>query len=86
MLPCPFCGCDTPELGNTHTPYFSVTCSECGGEISGESFGAHPKGNGKFHYDPEPAGPFNGDYHELPANYRRAARSAVAAWNRRAYA
>ena len=30
---CPFCGCDTPNIQNTHTPCFSISCPECNAEI-----------------------------------------------------
>jgi hypothetical protein len=83
LLPCPFCGSESVAPTNTHTPYFSVECEDCGAEVSGQSFGKHSER--KWHYDPEarPSDKFDATYAELPANYRKAARSACDAWNRR---
>ena len=32
LLPCPFCGGDDLEVGNTHTPSYTVECVSCGAQ------------------------------------------------------
>ena len=81
LVPCPFCGSEDLELSNTHTPYFSVECQECGAEVHGECIGKHSATH--FSYSTEPRGQLEANYYGLPINYAKAARSAVAAWNRR---
>lgn len=87
LLPCPFCGGDDLQLGNTHTPKFSVECLSCNAEVGGLYFPYRgKKDNIKFHYDPElPAlSPFDAtELRQMPAAYQKAAASAVEAWNRR---
>ncbi len=79
---CPFCGSYNLELSNTHTPSFSVTCQDCGGEASGEYFpGPHHKT--RFHYSQNPQGKFEADFAGLWPEYQKAAVSACNAWNRR---
>lgn len=35
LLPCPFCGCEEPELTNSHTPSFWIECPQCGARSGG---------------------------------------------------
>lgn len=91
LLPCPFCGStDALRLQNTHTASFWVSCSEddggCGAKATGQFFPG-PTRRTRFVYDPE--APEGSTFEartlgELPPEYRRAAKSAIAAWNRRA--
>lgn len=91
LLPCPFCGStDALRLKNTHTASFWVSCSEedggCGAKASGQFFPG-PSRRTRFCYDPEaPEGStfYARTLGELHPEYRRAAKSAIAAWNRRA--
>jgi len=91
LLPCPFCGsADAPRLKNTHTASFWVSCSEedggCGAKASGQFFPG-PSRRTRFCYEPEePEGSkfYARTLGELHPEYRRAAKSAIAAWNRRA--
>nr|PZM98894.1 MAG: hypothetical protein DIU74_13105 [Pseudomonadota bacterium] len=91
LLPCPFCGsADAPRLENTHTASFWVSCSEeyggCGAQASGQFFPG-PSRLTRFCYDPEaPEGStfYARTLGELHPEYRRSAKSAIAAWNRRA--
>lgn len=82
LKPCPFCGSTDIDLSNTHTAAFSVECNDCGAEAHGEYFEG-PRAAKHIHYSPFPQSDHEGDYHQLPENYRLAADSAVAAWNRR---
>ena len=36
LKPCPFCGCAEPELNNTHTPSYWISCPACTAEVHGE--------------------------------------------------
>lgn len=93
LLPCPFCGSAyAPRLRNTHTASFWVSCSDedggCGAEASGQFFPG-PRRRTRFGYDPEAPEGSKFDARtldELHPEYRRAAESAIAAWNRRATA
>jgi len=40
VLPCPFCGCEKPELENTWTACYWLECPECLVPVEGESFSA----------------------------------------------
>lgn len=88
LAPCPFCGGADIRLHNTHTPKFSVECEDCGAEAHGEYFpfrGNKEKALFSYEHDSEPGIPFQtGDISKMPAAYRKAAASAIAAWNRRA--
>src|SRR5690606_1042515 len=75
---------------NTHTASFWVSCSEeyggCGAQASGQFFPG-PSRRTRFCYDPEaPEGStfYARTLGELHPEYRRAAKSAIAARNRRA--
>lgn len=69
ILPCPFCGSHDIELCNTHTPSYWMECQECDAQVHGE-------------YGPDlVSGP--GSYGSL-RQHEAAAKSAIAAWNRRA--
>ena len=35
---CPFCASREVSIQNTHTACYTVTCNDCGGEITGKSF------------------------------------------------
>lgn len=82
LKPCPFCGGTDIEIANTHTPKFWVECNGCEAEARGEYFEGQPA-ESHFHYDPMPNSDFDGDYEQLPENYKAAFRSAIAAWNAR---
>lgn len=84
LLPCPFCGSDCVELSNTHTPSFWVGCKDCGAEVNGQYFPSRRKRVTKFSYTATtPTSPFESNYAGLHVEYRKAADSAIAAWNRR---
>ena len=83
LLPCPFCGSDDLELCNTHTPSFWVECHGCEAQVHGEYFEG-PRRKTKFGYAEAPRGPFEANFANLHSEYRKAAKSAIAAWNRRA--
>lgn len=89
LKPCPFCASTNLEIGNTHTPSFSVRCNECEAEASGDYFPT-PAGqvrSERFHYSAEPDDSgFEADFDALHPEYQRAFTSAVEAWNRRATA
>jgi len=38
LLPCPFCGSANPEVKNTHTACYWVECTQCGAQVSGDSY------------------------------------------------
>lgn len=78
LAPCPFCGSEELELCNTHSPSFWVEC-ECGVEVHGEAFATRTSQS----YSAEPEGPNEADYAGLRPIFRKAADSAIAAWNRR---
>jgi hypothetical protein len=82
LKPCPFCGGTDIEIANTHTPKFWVECNGCEAEARGEYFEGQPA-ESHFHYDQMPNSDFDGDYEQLPENYKAAFRSAIAAWNAR---
>jgi hypothetical protein len=82
LKPCPFCGGTDIEIANTHTPKFWVECNGCEAEARGEYFEG-PPAESHFHYDPMPNSDFDGDYEQLPENYKAAFRSAIDAWNAR---
>ncbi|KGB98081.1 GP46 domain protein [Burkholderia multivorans] len=87
LLPCPFCGGTDPEIWNTHTPSFTVQCTVCDAEATGEHFPT-PTGTvreDRFHYSPTPDDTgFEAAFDDLHPEYKEAFRSAVDAWNRRA--
>lgn len=90
-LPCPFCGrSDTLRLANTHTAKFWIECDTdlggCSAQVHGEYFDG-PQRRTRFSYNPDAAPDYNlcaRTIRELHPEYRKAARSAIAAWNRRA--
>lgn len=85
FLPCPFCGSTDVEIGNTHTPYFCVTCQDCEAEIHGEYFDS-PDGRSrttKFSYTPNPRNEWEATYEELHPEYKQAFDSAIETWNKR---
>lgn len=41
LLPCPFCGCTTPQIINTHTKSYWIECSDCQGTAHGEVRRSH---------------------------------------------
>lgn len=37
VKPCPFCGCNSPELTHAHAASYWVECPKCGAEVHGSS-------------------------------------------------
>lgn len=67
LKPCPFCGSTDLELGNTHTPYYSVQCTTCSAEV-----------HGAYSYGNRIRSAVN-----CLRVHRKAFNSAVEAWNNR---
>lgn len=72
VLPCPFCGSQHMTISNSHTPCFQVDCDNCTGQVTGAAVYARSNGG---RYQTRKA---------ALAGYRRAFKSAINAWNRRA--
>lgn len=69
-LPCPFCGGAHMTISNTHTPCFTVECETCGCVVSGKA--VYPR-----------AGRYTSRKAALNG-YRKAFKSALEVWNKRA--
>jgi len=88
---CPFCGrSEFLRIMNTHTASFWVECGKYDGGCGAEAHGRHfsgPSRRTRFTYDPEAPDSskcYARTLGELHPEYRLAAESAIAAWNRRA--
>jgi hypothetical protein len=82
LLPCPFCGGHNLEIANTHTPSFWVQCNDCEAQVSGGYFKG-PQRDTKFSYSDDPQGPYEAGFNDLHPEYKKAALSAIHAWNNR---
>lgn len=71
VLPCPFCASKHMTILNALAPCFKVACDNCSAEVHGLEVA--PRGDGLYQ-----------TRKAALAGYRRAFKSAINAWNRRA--
>jgi len=85
LKPCPFCGRENLEITNGKHPLFTITCLDCGCNVSGRLIESPHDRDTRFHFTHgvETRSVFEATYDQLWPEFKEACDSAIALWNTR---